>query len=740
MHEIIGNTTATPTPRPDWLQENESKPDYIKNKPTILTEEDVVQIIAENGGTGGGVGQIQSDWGQTDETQVDYIKNKPQQGSIVEASIRDGSLVVTHGETIYAKGLSAYDLAKNNGFAGTEEEWLASLKGEKGDAGVSVVQTTGDSEVDVMSQKAVTDEINGIKYVYDFVPTVNVLNPANAESGYIDVTTLEEAASSNHLRTKTPISLVGKSKFYLRTTLENNEVNKEWIMCLIQLDAEGNKITYGTIKVNHIYDAGGSLERLIVDGASQLILWISGVNYGMSFDDWCISFEELDDFAEYDEVATVKKETLPPDVVYEEDLVELATEIADVRESAEALENIIDLVPTANLLNPANAESGYIDVTTLEEVASSNSIRTVTPISLEGNKGKIYFRTKLPNDEVYGGSNLCVIQLDAAGNRVSYTIYRVSTLYNNGGCVNTDAVAGASGIHVWINGVNNGASFADWCISFEELDSFVEYAEVAKIKESALPEDFATDLPFSGKTIVNFGDSIFGNKRPPDDISTKLAKLTGATVHNCGFGGCRMSTHSLPNYAPFSMFALADAIVSRDFSTQEAAVVATDGELVPSYFANTLALLESIDFSKVDIITIAYGTNDFTSSKNLDNEDNNKDTTTFAGAMRYSIERLLEAYPHLLIFSCGQTYRFWMDAEGVFVEDSDTKVYNESILPDFVAKTKEVAEEYHLPFIDNYKIGMNKFNRGVYFPATDGTHPNVTGNELIARHIAKELF
>nr|MDH3075791.1 hypothetical protein [Bacillus velezensis]MDH3135732.1 hypothetical protein [Bacillus velezensis] len=32
-------------------------------------------------------------------------------------------------------GKSAYDIAVDNGFSGTVEEWLASLKGEKGDTG-----------------------------------------------------------------------------------------------------------------------------------------------------------------------------------------------------------------------------------------------------------------------------------------------------------------------------------------------------------------------------------------------------------------------------------------------------------------------------------------------------------------------------------------------------------------------------------------------------------------------------
>lgn len=52
MAKIIGNTTATPNPRPDWEQTDTTKADYIKNKPTILTEEDVVNLIEENGSTG----------------------------------------------------------------------------------------------------------------------------------------------------------------------------------------------------------------------------------------------------------------------------------------------------------------------------------------------------------------------------------------------------------------------------------------------------------------------------------------------------------------------------------------------------------------------------------------------------------------------------------------------------------------------------------------------------------------
>lgn len=243
-----------------------------------------------------------------------------------------------------------------------------------------------------------------------------------------------------------------------------------------------------------------------------------------------------------------------------------------------------------------------------------------------------------------------------------------------------------------------------------------------------------------GKTIVNFGDSIFGNMRPPNDISTVLADITGATVYNCGFGGCRMGWHSLLNFDAFCMYRLADAITTRDFSLQEEAFNLTASQGLPYYFAKTLELLKSIDFSTVDIITIAYGTNDFTGGLSLDNESNKLDTSTIAGALRYSLEKLSTSYPHLKIFVCLPTYRFWMNSDGVFIDDSDTRIISGRTLVQVCNEIEETAEEYHVKVIDNYNIGINKYNKEYYFPKNDGTHPNENGVKLLAQHIANYLY
>lgn len=278
----------------------------------------------------------------------------------------------------------------------------------------------------------------------------------------------------------------------------------------------------------------------------------------------------------------------------------------------------------------------------------------------------------------------------------------------------------------------------------EEIEELPLFKDGFRLKPQNIKDKAVVAMlaPLKDKVIINFGDSIFGNFSGEGSISGALAKHTGATVHNCGFGGCRMASHHIANFDAFSMYRLADAIATQTFVTQDTAIESgktaateSDGKL-PAYFENRLATLKGIDFNEVDIITIAYGTNDLTGEIIVDNENDLYNTNSFAGALRHSIETILTAYPHIRIFVCSQTNRFWTSVDGdTYISGIGTK------LTDFVAKTKEVAEAYHLPFIDNYyELGFNKFNRSVYFPATDGTHPNETGRELIAKHIASKLF
>lgn len=147
---IIGSTTATPNYNPNWTQDDETKADYIKNKPIILSEEDVLELIKNNGGTGGtGVGVSSIDKtlseGLIDTYTIYYTDGSTQEFVITNGAdgstpyIIDGYWCIDDTNTgVKAQGQdgkSAYEVACDNGYAGDVQSWLESLVGEKGDDG-----------------------------------------------------------------------------------------------------------------------------------------------------------------------------------------------------------------------------------------------------------------------------------------------------------------------------------------------------------------------------------------------------------------------------------------------------------------------------------------------------------------------------------------------------------------------------------------------------------------------------
>lgn len=238
-----------------------------------------------------------------------------------------------------------------------------------------------------------------------------------------------------------------------------------------------------------------------------------------------------------------------------------------------------------------------------------------------------------------------------------------------------------------------------------------------------------------GYTIVNFGDSIIAEEQGDTSVSNNLAQLTGATVINAGFGGCHMANHWSPDWTPFSMWKIADAIATGDFTEQEnKANSGVSG--MPAYFVDTVARLKAVDFSKVDVITIGYGTNDYANGNTLGAGTYDKDT--IIGALRYSIERIVNAYPNIRVVIVAPCFRVWVSSTGTYVEDSDSKKVSGFALPAVVSAMEEVAKEYHCPVINPYyDMGVNKHNYTLW--TADGVHPNTAGRKQLAKLMANTI-
>ena len=67
-----------------------------------------------------------------------------------------------------ARGASAYEIAVANGYVGTEEQWLESLKGEKGDKGDPFTwdDLTAEQKKELTGPKGDKGDTGGICYVF----------------------------------------------------------------------------------------------------------------------------------------------------------------------------------------------------------------------------------------------------------------------------------------------------------------------------------------------------------------------------------------------------------------------------------------------------------------------------------------------------------------------------------------------------------------------------------------------
>lgn len=236
----------------------------------------------------------------------------------------------------------------------------------------------------------------------------------------------------------------------------------------------------------------------------------------------------------------------------------------------------------------------------------------------------------------------------------------------------------------------------------------------------------------AGKKLVCFGDSITGAFLDGTDYPTEIAKRTGMTVYNVGFGGSRIGAHSA-DYDPFSFYRLVDAIISKNFQGLKVQFIDR-----PSSYDPRVQILEAIDFTTVDYITIALGTNDW-GANTPDEGATNEDPTSFRGAARYGLRRLLEAFPQIKVLVISPFYRYFPD--NIPVNDSDEELRTGRHLYDYVDSVKAIANEFKIPFLDAYySLSINKYTRNSYFSGADGTHPDERGRKHIGNKIASKIL
>lgn len=246
--------------------------------------------------------------------------------------------------------------------------------------------------------------------------------------------------------------------------------------------------------------------------------------------------------------------------------------------------------------------------------------------------------------------------------------------------------------------------------------------------------------------VVMLGDSLIGNYDGDDSIPAYLADYTNATCYNCAFGGSSMGTDLVspdPYLEAFNGWKILTAITTNDWSEMQDAI---DND--PTYahlranFQAHLDILKNMNWSTVDVITLSYGTNDWSTKVVLDDPDAPKSTDTFTGAFRTALETLWSVYPGIKVIAFGIVWRGLTISGGQITADSDDGKHGRLwYLREYEEAAQEVCSEYHVPFVPMYDYtNFNRYTWSVYFPNNDATHPNAQGRKVMAKRYAAHLI
>lgn len=228
------------------------------------------------------------------------------------------------------------------------------------------------------------------------------------------------------------------------------------------------------------------------------------------------------------------------------------------------------------------------------------------------------------------------------------------------------------------------------------------------------------------KRILVFGDSIWGNDRT-NGVADFLREYSGAIVYNGAVGGTRITgdrnQYSSPAYKPFDGVNLIHALLTQTWTEQDANV-----DDVTSYVKDeTLPMLKSVDMSKIDIVILSYGHNDFTAPKTV---------SEIQSAFESAVSEILTAYPSIRILIITPPWRMFSNktVDGDVYENS-----NNDTLRDIADGIVAGAKAKHIACLNMLDEMPWRAETKGYYLDSDEVHPNTEGNKIYAHVVNGKL-
>lgn len=251
-----------------------------------------------------------------------------------------------------------------------------------------------------------------------------------------------------------------------------------------------------------------------------------------------------------------------------------------------------------------------------------------------------------------------------------------------------------------------------------------------------------------GLTIVAFGNAPFADDRDSrDNLASMIADMTGATIYNCSISGSYMASewpYFNANERPmdtYTFYWLAVLAAGIDVESNFTAAADSLGEQTPPEANEVIQLIQSIDFSTVDVITLMYDATDYLLGHQMYSDENDMDITRFTGNMEAGIAILQQYYPHIRIIVMGPCYAYAIDDDGEYIS-SDIKRYTgefgqQDVLSTYSIKQYGSCSSRSVTFIDHLYGTITEDNASDYL--IDNLHLNKDGREKVAERFVTAL-
>lgn len=265
----------------------------------------------------------------------------------------------------------------------------------------------------------------------------------------------------------------------------------------------------------------------------------------------------------------------------------------------------------------------------------------------------------------------------------------------------------------------------DTTLSFdtEALDSIIPL-DASDTSQKEIDEDLRILFVGNG--------SLADNKESDTNLANIVRDKAHATVYNCAISGTYMSMKNhtyMVNfpYDAFSFYYLCTLFTQGN--TETASWAERDLGSLPKDVSESIDLLQSIDYSELDVLCIYYDAADYLEQRSIIDFDNEGNPTTFCGALHSGIELVKEQYPHVRIIVMSPSFAYVVDEDGNYSSSFETTIL-EQPLSTYIGMQAQTCMGDNVSFVDNFYGSIYEEIADEYLK--DNILLNEKGHELLA--------